>query len=35
LVIAITIPASTNTMIATWVQNQWRGIDLKLAGITR
>ncbi len=25
--IAITIPATTNTMITTWVQNQWRGID--------
>jgi signal transduction histidine kinase len=28
-VIAITIPATTNTMIAAWVQNQSRGIDPK------
>jgi hypothetical protein len=29
--IAITIPASTNTMIAIWVQNQCRGMAYTLA----
>jgi hypothetical protein len=28
-VIAITIPASTNTTIATCIQSQWRGIRVK------
>jgi hypothetical protein len=30
-VIAITMPAKTNTTITIWVQNQWRGITSTLA----
>jgi hypothetical protein len=31
-VIAITMPASTNTMITICIQNQWRGIGFKATG---